>query len=179
MLFTAPLFTQYIHLPEHDTFSELYLLGPEHTLENIPFDVKTGVNYSFYLGIGNFLGSSNYYTYIVKLGNSSGPLPNTVIGTSSALQKLYENNLFVINGKTEELPLTFKINKIDFNGDESKISSITINGYEVNPNIKSTLDSNRGGYYYILLIELWVFNPELGLSEFHNRYVHLILNINP
>jgi len=56
-------------------------------------------------------------------------------------------------------------------------SSITINGIDLSVNQTSAWNSDKAGYYYDLFVELWIFNSTLGLSQYHNRFVNLELNM--
>ena len=72
LLIATPALVDVIHLPgipDGEQFSELYLLGPDHTATNYPFNIAVGQNYSVYVDVGNQLGSSAYYVLYVKLGN--------------------------------------------------------------------------------------------------------------
>ena len=177
MLFASPTIGLLVKAPAGEEFSELYILGPNHMIENIPFNIKADVTYSVYLGVGNHMGSSSYYTCFVKLRNETEALPNSTLGTPSPLPALYEYNSFIKDGETWEAPLTFKVNKISFSDGRSKLSSVIINGIEFTVNKTSAWNSDKTGYYYSLFVELWIFNSTTGISQFHNRSVHLSLNM--
>lgn len=177
LLFASPTIGLLIEPSVGEQFSELYILGPNRMLEDIPFNIKTGIEYSVYLGVGNHMGSPSYYTCNVKLQNETDPLPNPKLGTPSPFPTLYEYKPFIKNGQTWEAPLTFQVNEIAFADNTSKISSITINGMDLNVNKASVWNSNKTGYYYRLFVELWIFNSTSEVSQFHNRFVHLTLNM--
>jgi uncharacterized membrane protein len=163
--------------PAGEAFSELYILGPNHTLDDIPFNVKSGATYLLYLGVGNHLGSSSYYRCSVKVRNETGPLPDTVLGIPSPLPTLYEYKFFLRDETYWETPLTFTVNELTLINGVSYLSSVTINGKEVQVNQYSAWNSNKTGYYYGLFVELWNFNADSNALQFHNRTVHLILNM--
>ena len=177
MLFASPTIGLLVKAPAGETFSELYILGPNHVIENIPFNIKADVKYSVYLGVGNHMGSSSYYTCFVKLRNEAEVLPNSTLGTPSPLPALYEYNAFIEDGQTWEAPLTFQVNKLTFSDGRSQLLSIIINGIEFTVNKTSAWNSDKTGYYYSLFVELWIFNSTSGISQFHNRSVHLSLNM--
>ena len=177
LLFASPTIAFFIKPPAAQEFSEIYVLGPNHTFENLPFNIKTGVTYLTYLGVGNNLGQSAYYTCYVKLGNGIDPLPDTKLQSSSGLPALYEYRLFVKNGETWQAPFTLEFNKIDFENNSCRLSSISINGVDVPVNKTSAWDSNKQGFYYNLIVELWLFNSTLGSLQFNNRFVSLPLNM--
>ena len=177
LLFASPTIGLLIKPPLAERFSELYVLGPNHMLEDIPFNIKTGVKYSVYLGVINHMGSSCYYTSFLKLGNETQSLPSATFRMPSSLPSLYEYKSFVNDGGTWEVPLTFQVNELTFTDETSKFSNIAINGIEFPVNQISAWNSNKTGYYYNLFIELWIFNSASGFSQYHNRFVNLILNM--
>jgi hypothetical protein len=164
-------------MPAGKEFSEFYVLGPNHTFDNIPYNVKVGETYLVYLGIGNHMGSSSYYTSIVKLYNETGPLPNTTLGTLSQTQALYEYKSFVNDEAYWEAPLIFQVKTLTFANNISYLPNITINGLDFTVNKSVEWNSNKTGYYYGLFVELWIFNSTSGVSQYHNRSVNLILNM--
>jgi hypothetical protein len=177
LLFAWPTIGIVIKSPAGEKFSELYILGSNRTLDNIPFNVKAGVTHSIYLGVGNHMGSPIYYTSIVKLRNETEPLPNSVLGTPSLLPSIYEYKSFLQDEGRFEAPFTFQIKNLTFVNGLSYLATITINGLDFPVNKASVWDSNKTGYYYNLLVELWIFNSTLGLSQYHNRYVNLVFNM--
>jgi hypothetical protein len=177
LLFASPTISLLVKLPAGQEFSELYILGPNHTLENIPFNIKADVTYSVYLGVGNNMGSSCYYTCFVKMGNETELLPNATLGAPSPLPARYEYKSFISDGGTWEAPLTFRVNELTFTDGTSQLSNITINGIELSVNQTSAWNSEKAGYYYNLFVELWIFNSTLGISQYHNRFVDLFLNM--
>jgi hypothetical protein len=177
LLFASPTISLLVKPPAGQEFSELYILGSNHTFENIPFNIKADVTYSVYLGVVNHLGSSCYYTCFVKMGNETELLPNATLGAPSSLSARYEYKSFISDGATWEAPLTFRVNELTFTDETSQLYSITINGLEFPVNQTSAWDSDKTGYYYNFFVELWIFNSTLGISQYHNRYVSLVLNM--
>ncbi len=135
------------------------------------------MTYSVYLGVVNHMGSSCYYTCFVKIANDTGFLPNATLGAPSSLSALYEYKSFISDGGTWEAPLTFRVNELTFTDGMSQLSNITINGIEFPVNQTSAWNSGNAGYYYNLFVELWIFNSTLGTSQYHNRFVSLVLNM--
>jgi len=177
LLFASPTISLLVKPPAGQEFSELYILGPNHTFENTPFNIKANVTYSVYLGVVNNMGSSCYYTCFVKVANETESLPDATLGTPSSLPALYEFNTLLSDGGTWEVPLTFQVNELTFADEMSQLSSITINGIEFPVNQISAWNSDNAGYYYNLFVELWIFNSTLGISQYHNRFVNLNLNM--
>jgi len=177
LLFASPTLSLLIKPPASQEFSEFYVLGPDHTLGNIPFNIKADVNYSVYLGVVNQLGSSCYYTSFLKFANKTEPLPDATLETPSTVPALYEYNSFVTDGGTREAPLTFQVNELTFADNTSTLSGISINGVDFPVMQTSAWDSVNSGYYYNLFVELWIFNSTLGISQYHDRFVNLVLNM--
>jgi hypothetical protein len=177
LLFATPTISFLVKPPAGQQFSQLYVLGPNHLLKDIPFNIKAGVTYSVYLGVGNQMGSSSYYTLFVKFRNENELLPNATLGVPSPLSALYEYNSFIKNGETWETSLTFQFNGLAFHGATSYVSSITINGIDFSVNKESAWNSGKAGYYYSIFVELWIFNSTSSTSQYHNRYVNLELNM--
>jgi uncharacterized membrane protein len=177
LLFASPTISLLVKPPASQEFSELYVLGPNLTLANIPFNIKADVNYSVNIGVVNHLGSSCYYTSFVKLADETQSLPSSILGTPSSLPALYEYKSFIRDGVTWEAPLTFRVNQLTFNGNTSHLSNININGIEFPVNQTSVWNADKTGYYYTLFVELWIFNSTSLTLQYHNRFVSLILNM--
>jgi hypothetical protein len=175
-LFASPTISLLIEPPANQEFTELYMLGPKHTFEDIPFNIKAKVNYSVYLGVANHMGASSYHTSFVKITNQTRSLPSAILGTPSQLPALYEFKSFISDEGIWEVPLTFRVNELTFTDGISRLSSITINGIELSINQTSALNSDKTGYYY-LFVELWIFNTTAGILQYHNRFVDLELNM--
>jgi hypothetical protein len=159
-----------------EEFSELYILGPNHTLDNIPFNIKAGVIYTIYLGVANHVGSSGYYILFVNLRNETAPLSNSTFRTPNT-SALYEYAFFIQNGRNWGAPLVFEFKNSTFTNGVSYLSTITINGLDFEVNESSVWNSAKNVYYYGLIMELWLFNSTLGVSENNNRSVRLLLNM--
>jgi uncharacterized membrane protein len=177
LLCASPTLSLFLKMPAGEAFSELYVLGPEHMIDDIPFNVRTNVSYLVYLGVGNQMGSSAYYTCYVKLRNMSESLPNATLGTPSPLPALYEFKAFIKDGQTWETPLTFKVNSLTLTNNESQLQSIIINDEEFAINKTALWNAESTGYYYDLVIELWIFNASSGAVQYHDRFVHFNVNV--
>jgi hypothetical protein len=177
LIFASPIIFLLVKAPPGQTFSEIYLLGSNHTLRNIPFNINSGENYPLYLGVGNHLGSANYYKCFVKLIDGSEALPNTAIGVPSSSPTLYEYSTFLASEQSWEIPLIFAVKNVSFSNNVAYINSIGINEQNYLLNKSSLWDSNKSGYLFVLVVELWSFNNSSSSFEFNNRYVSLNLNI--
>ncbi|HUK85567.1 MAG TPA: DUF1616 domain-containing protein [Candidatus Acidoferrum sp.] len=177
ILLASPTIALLIKVPSGQQFSGIYILGSDHTLGNVPFNVKQGVSYIIYLGVNNNLGSAGYYSCNLKLLNESESFSAPNSGQPSSIPPLCEYKLFLDDGATWEAPLVFKVNTLSFDSNSADISSVNINGIDYQMNATSTWDSNKTGFYYSLVVELWLFNATEGISQYNDRFVSLFLNM--
>jgi hypothetical protein len=177
LLFASSTLGLVLRLSSGERFSELWVLGPGHMAEDYPFNVGADVNYLVYVGVGNHMGCSAYYIVDVKFRNQTESLPNATAGTPSPLPPLFEYRLFVEDGKSWEAPLRFSFSNVSFSENRSFVGSLMINGVTFNVDKSASLDVENNGYYYQLFMELWIYNVEFQVFEFHNRFVGLWLNM--
>ena len=177
LLFASPTIALLVQPPVNQEFSSLYMLGPNHTFDGIPSNIKVGTANLVYLGIINHMGSSEYYTCSLKLGNNSAPLPNATLGLPSSLQTIFVYKSVIKDTATFEIPLTFQVDQLTITNNMSFLSSITINGVTYPINLTSAWDANGNGYLYNLIVELSIYNSKTGTTQYNNRYLSLILNI--
>lgn len=177
LLFASPAIGMLIKAPSNEGFSELYLLGPNHLLQDIPFNIKKGEIYSVFLGIKNNMAASSYYTCIIKFGDEHIIFPNKTENAPSNLPSLYEYKVMLSNKEQWEAPLNFKINNFTFTGNTSSVSSVNINGLDFFIDKQSNWDSDKKCFIYYLVIELWFFDFQTQKTTFHNRSLQLVLNI--
>jgi len=177
LLLASPTLGLIIHLPGGDKFSELCVLGSGGLADDYPFNVTADESYLINVGVDNHLGSSAYYIVYVKFRNQTEPLPDTTTGTPSPLSPICEYRVFLQDGKSWEAPLTFSFSQVSFSENQSRIGSVTMNGVTYGINETSIWDAENNGYYYELFMELWIYNAESHLFQYHNRYVALWLNM--
>ena len=177
LLFALPSINLLIKPPSDQQFSELYLLGSDHMIDNYPYAIVAGKNYPLYVGVGNHLGSAAYYTVYVKLVNKTDLLPNANLATPSSSPPIFEYKFFLTNEAIWESPLVFSVSKTSSNADGCIINQLSINGDLFNVNKASTRDTNSTGFYYGLVCELWVYNTTNNSFQYHNRAVNLKLNL--
>ena len=174
---SAPTLSLVLPFSGGECFSELWILGPNHMAEDYPFNVVNNTVYNVFLGIGNHMGASAYYMVYVKFRNQSEPLPNATAGTPSPLSPLYECRVFLRDGKTWEVPLTFSFSGISFFENESFVESLVINDVVFSVGKLALWDGDNNGFYYQVFMELWIYNAEFDAFEFHNRFVGIWLNM--
>jgi len=173
----SPTLAMVIKLPSGERFSELWILGSDHMAENYPSNVKAQEVYKVYLGIGNHMGSLEYYRVYVKLRNQTEPVPSAVNGTPSTLEPLLEYRTFLSDNETWEKEILFSFEDVSFDGNVSKVSKLVINDCTFKIDKVAMWDEERHGFYYQLFFELWLYNATASGFQFHNRFVWIWLNV--
>ncbi|MFB3888895.1 MAG: DUF1616 domain-containing protein [Candidatus Bathyarchaeia archaeon] len=177
LLIASPALGAVLRFPGGEQFSELYLLGPGHAAEGYPFNILVGKSYSVYVGVGNHLGSSAYYTLYVKLRNQTDALPNATSGTPCPLQPLYEYKFALQDSAYWESLLSFSVSSGYVAGNQSSVNQLTINGVKFDVNKPSAWDSNSSRFSYQLIFELWLYDQSSDAVQFNMRLVDLKLNL--
>lgn len=177
LMIIGPTLTVVLHMPKGEAFSELWVLGPGHTAEDYPFNVKANEVYRVYLGIGNHRRGLQYYVVGVKFRNQTELSPNTMTGTPSPTPVLHSYHVFLQDGNRWEVPLIFSFSNVTFSENQSSIGSLILNGVPLSVNKSASWDSAGNGYLYQLFMELWVYNTQSRTMQFHNRFVGIWLNI--
>jgi hypothetical protein len=113
----------------------------------------------------------------VKFRNQTESLPNATAGTPSPLPALYEYRFFVKDSGIWEAPLEFSFSQISISENRCLVETLTINDVAFRVDKLVTWDLNYTGFYYQLFIELWRYNVESEVFEFHNRFVSRWLNM--
>jgi hypothetical protein len=174
----SPTLFSVVSFPSGERFSELYILGSDHMLENIPFNITANSFYTVYLGIGNHMGEAESYLVYVKLRNQTEPLPDSTAGLSSSLVPIFEYRLILNDDEIWEKEVSFSFDATSFDGNESsKVSALFINEYSVSVDKVALWNKEKNGFFYQLFFELWIYNSKTSLFEFHNRSVGFMLNL--
>lgn len=174
-----------------EEFSEIGLLGPEHTTTNYPFNVIDGEMHNIFVWLENHMGSSEFYMIYVKFGNTTQLDFDS--SEPSSLPPLYEFRAFVGDEAYWESLMTFGFQNvvIDDNGvtvDNVTMNSptedsvlfvddIIINGIVFPVDASTSWDSEYGGFYFRLSFELWRYNATVKDFSYHDRVIGLQLNI--
>jgi len=174
----APALSLVIAFPGgSERFSELWLLGPNHLMEDYPFNVKVNESYSVFVGVGNHLGVSSYYLVYVKFRNQTEPLPNVTASEPSPLVPLYEFRAFAADGDAWEKPLTFGVLEASRGNGSLLVNRLFINNVVFVVNASTRWDSEYRGFYYQLFFELWLYNMASQSFQYHDRFVGIWLNV--
>jgi hypothetical protein len=165
--------------PRTEFFTELWILGPNHTAENYPFNISSNQNYSIYLGIANRLGYCACYLVAVKFRNQTQSGADSFNHTPSSLPALYSITAFVADEQTLESSLTFSFN-YKYNRELNRIEfqSLILNDAKLNmTNYTLSWDIAKRGFYGNLFFELWIYNSTVSDFTYHGRFVGLWLNM--
>jgi len=177
LIVSAPTLGLIVPSIRTESFSELWVLGPNHKAEDYPFNIKVNESYSIFVGVGNHIGDLSYYLLYVKLRNQTEPLPNATTSESSPLSPLSEYQVFVADGGTWEAPLKFSVLEASRNDDSLSVGRMSINDVTSVVTTSARWDSEHKGFYYQLFFELWLYNVASQSFQFHNRFVGIWLNI--
>ena len=178
LLAASPALSLIVSFPSsRESFSELWLLGPNRVAENFPFNIQAGQENSLFLGVSNHLGNSAYYLVSVKFRNQTQPVLNINSSEPSSLPSIQEFQLILADGDVWEAPLNFEILDASVEGDSMVVKSVSINDRIVQVDCSSSWDSEDSGFSYQLFFELWVYNSESSTFEFHDRFVGIWLNM--
>ena len=178
LLAASPALSLIVSFPSGgESFSELWLLGPNHVAENFPFNIHSGQENSLFLGVSNHLGNSVYYLVSVKFRNQTQPLPNINSSEPSFLPSIHEFQLILADGDVWETPVTFEILDASVEGGSMVVKSVLINDRIVQVDCSSSWDSEDRGFSFQLFFELWVYTSERSTFEFHDRFVGIKLNM--
>ncbi len=173
IVLSYPALAVLIQFQPDKQFSELYLLGPERTASDYPFNVVPDHKYTVYVNVGNHLGSSAHYLVYVKLLNTSDPMP---IQAPSPVSPLFELRLLVSDGQAMGSQVKFSLGNISVANSQLTVGTVHLNGLGVNVNKSSVWNTTTSTYPYIVLFELWMLNIQTGFFEYTNRFVTLQLN---
>jgi hypothetical protein len=206
LLVAAPLLQKVLVYPQTEFFTELWLVGPQHTAEDYPHNITSNVNYSVFLGVANHLGSCAYYVLEVKFRNETQSAPDSFDRIHSSLEPLYSVNFFVPDKETWEIQMTFSL---DYSFDEvirtvyRNVSVFVPDGdvtYElvaenvtlerVNfghlrlndavvslQGLSSDFNPQTHEFFGNLVFELWIYDASTTSYVYHERYVDLKLNM--
>jgi uncharacterized membrane protein len=160
-----------------ERFSKLWLLGPDHVVEDYPFNVTVGETYSVFVGVGNHMGCSEYYVVYVKFRNSTQPLPDADGYMPSSLPPLYEFRFLVADGEAWESPVTFAFQDVSFQDDSVFVGGVSINGVAFPVDASVVWSSENIGFYFQLFFELWRYDKTLQSFRFYDRFVGIWMNM--
>jgi hypothetical protein len=178
LLVASPVLEKLLVYPQTEFFTELWLLGPQHTAENYPHNITSNEKYSVFLGVSNHLGSCAYYVVEVKFRNKTQSGPDNLNRTHSSLEPLYSLNFFVPDKQTWEMPMRFSL---DYSFDEvthARLNRLRLNDVTVSlQGMSSDFDPQAHEFFGNLVFELWIYDTRTSNFVYHERYVDLKFNM--
>jgi hypothetical protein len=182
LLVASPALQRLLVYPQTNFFTEMWLLGPKHMVENFPFNITSNGNYTIFLGIGNHLGSCAYYSIQVKFRNQTQPAADSFNRTASSLLPLYSISAFVADKEELEIPISFSFNYVQDSYNETfsevRFLNMTFNNNVLNLNDYTAVwDAEKSGFFGNLFFELWIYNGTVGGFQYHERFTGLWLNM--
>ena len=179
LIFSVPIFNIFVTVDEDSgKFSEFWLLGSNQMVGDYPFYVNGTEEYTVSLGVGNHMGSSEYYKICVKFSNSTEFLPNPDIGLPSVLPCLVEYQFFISDSGVWEAPISFRFKDMFVQDDVLSVTNIALNGEIIPVSASANWDSEEERYFFDLFFELLRYDVESDNFIFDNRFLTLSLNIN-
>lgn len=178
LIILSPTLMAFVSFPEGERFSELWILGPGRMAEGYPLAVSAGEQYRVYLGVGNHMGGLAYYKVYVKFRNMSEPLPNATAGEPCPIAPIYEYRVFLGDNATWERELLFSFEDVSFDGNVSRVGALSVDGHFAGVDKVAVWDDERGGFFYQLFFELWIYNAAFSDFTYHNRCVWLWFNVS-
>jgi hypothetical protein len=176
LIILSPTLAMVISLPGGERFSELWILGPEHLAENYPFNIVEGRVYNISLGVANHMGKTEYYVVYVKVRNQTEPLPNSVNGTPSPLNPVFEYRVFLGNSEVWEKEISFSLKEFTFENGSCRVSKLVLGGNSIDIDKVAFWDAENRGFYFQIFFELWIYDSKVMGFQYHNRFVGLWLN---
>jgi Protein of unknown function (DUF1616) len=177
LIILSPTLFAIVSFPRDEQFSELYILGSDHMLDDIPSNIAENSLHTVYISVGNHMGYLESYLVYVKLRNQTEPLPDSIMGNPSSLTPVFEYRTILSDNEVWEKEVPFSFDDISFNGNESRVTGFSINGHFVNVDKVSVWDEEKNMFFYQLFFELWIYNSKTSAFEFHNRSVGFMLNL--
>jgi uncharacterized membrane protein len=160
-----------------EDFSELWLLGSGHVTRNYPFIVSENGEYRVFVGVGNNMGSSEYYTVYVKFRNWSQSAPDVSESIPSSLSPLLEFRFFIEDGIAWESPVTFSFQNVTVENNVMSVNRILLNDIAFPIDASTSWSSENNGHFFQLFFELWRYDVASQSFQFHDRVVGITLKM--
>jgi hypothetical protein len=148
-----------------EPFFALAILGEEGMAEHYyPGDdpnIIVGQLVRWNIFIYNHMGEAQYVAVQVKLLNSTMSAPNSTTCTPSPAPVVFEARRIALDNETLLLPFSWSITEVEQEGNFLNVNSISVND--------ETVDIHAVAGYgcdYRLVLELWVYDKDLGDFQF-------------
>jgi uncharacterized membrane protein len=178
VIILLPTLSLFVSYPRTEKFSEIWLLGSNHSLGDYPHNISPGETYNVFTGIGNLMGDLEYYLVTVELRNKTDTSTIFVANPLDTSFSLFEYRAFLADSNTLEKEVSFSFDIVSFENNVSKISQLTINGRSLKIEKTAMWDTTINGFYYQLFFELWTYEKISGGFTSHDWSVQLSLNLS-
>ena len=176
LIILSPTLAMVIRLPGGERFSELWILGPEHLAENYPFNIVEGQVYNISLGVANHMGKTEYYVVYVKVRNQTEALPDSLNGTPSPLNPVFEYRVFLRDSEVWRWNISFSLKEFMFENGSCRVSKLVLDENSIDIDKVAFWDAENRGFYFQIFFELWIYDSKVMGFQYHNRFVGLWLN---
>jgi hypothetical protein len=179
LIVASPALSRLLVYTRTEFYTQMWLLGPNHMVKDYPFNVTIGQNYNIFLGIANHLGHCAYYVVEVKFRNQTQLASDGSEGSPSALPSLLNVTAFVADEQVWERSFSFSFDYL-YN---AALLRVELRSLTLNNNLLTLRDfrilsnSMANGFLGNLFFELWIYNPDLGIFQYHYRSVGIWLNM--
>jgi len=177
LVVVSPLASFVIPQPNFENFSEFWMLGPNQVAEDYPLIAKNSESNRVFIGVGNQMGSSEYYLVYVKLSNSSETLPDVDMSAPSSLPPLFEYRFILDDADVWERSIDFSFEGLILQDEVLDVGYFIVNGVSFPIDLSLVWNIEKEGYYCELFFELWRYEVESSEFIFDDSFVSLRLNL--
>jgi len=142
-------------------YFSLWILDQNRMAPQRMMNVTVGQSYTIYLGSQNKMGKSENCILMVKLRNTTQPVPITSNATPSGLPTIDSYSFSLENGDQWEKQFNFTIFG-GFSNNSFMIQQITINNSSVSPGLQINWDTVNNGFNFQFIYELWFLEDSGG-----------------
>ena len=148
-----------------EPFLALAVLGEDGMAEHYyPGDdpqIEVGEEFHWTIYLYNHMGEVQYVAVMVKLLNSTMLAPNSTTFTPSPAPVVYEVRRVLLNNETLMFPFSWTVLNVEQIGDFLDVRSLSVNGEAID-----TYSVALHGLNYRVVLELWVYDEDLGDFRF-------------
>ena len=155
-------------------YSELWILGPNGEAFDYPENVSQRTLQNFNLEVKNNLDLPTYYIVLMKIRDSTQPLPIQNTSTPSPLEPICEFRFAINPGKTWTKQVSLEFPQFTTFADYLQFGSIKVNDVLFRCDCLALWDH---GFYFEVFFELWTYDSSAKSIAFTNQYVGLWLNM--
>lgn len=134
LIISYPLLTTTINISNGNRFSELSILGSNHSFDNYPYNILVDKNYSIFLDVQNHEKVLTYYVLYLKFCNCTNELPADASMSPSFLEPLHEYKFILPDEVGIENLLTFSFNNVTFSENQCVVQTLVLNGFPIEVN---------------------------------------------